>query len=102
MKFDPFAPFTQWTRTWDVWQKMAEDSLSRTTSFYDEMDRLEAKGVERAETAIHELAKMTKETLAYNAQLGAEWRKLSLEALQKASSAFVEAASNETSTTSAR
>ena len=37
-----------------------------------------------------------KETLAYGAQLGAEWRKLSLEAIKNASAAFTPAAPTKT------
>lgn len=89
MKFDPFA---QWTRAFETWQKIADDSLARTAAFYAEVDKVEAKNIERAESAIHEIAKLTKDTLAYQAQLGAEWRKLSLEAIQQASAMGAEAA----------
>ena len=33
---------------------------------------------------VDEMAKLTKESLAYNAQLASEWRKLTLDALSKA------------------
>jgi len=82
MKFDPFA---QVGKFWEAWQQVADDSFARTTAFYGEVDKLEAKNIERAENAFQELAKLTKETMAYNAQLGAEWRKQSLENLKKAS-----------------
>jgi hypothetical protein len=82
MKFDPFA---QWGKVFETWQKLAEDSLSRATAFYAEVEKAEAKRVERAESAIEEMAKLQRETLLYGAQLGAEFRKVSLEALQKAS-----------------
>jgi hypothetical protein len=89
MKLDPFA---QWTKALEAWQKIADDSIARTAAFYAELDKAEAKNVERAESAIHELAKLTKDTLAYQAQLGAEWRKLSIEALQQAAAFGSEAA----------
>jgi hypothetical protein len=85
MKFDPFE---QMTKAWETWQSMADESIARTTSFYEAMDKVEAKGVERAESAIHEMAKLTRETLAYNTQLAAEWRRLSLETLQRTTAAF--------------
>jgi hypothetical protein len=81
---DPFAPFT---KAFETWQKMADDSYARTAAFYAQLDELDAKNVERTENAIKEIAKLTKETLAYQAQLGAEWRKLSLETM-KASAKF--------------
>jgi hypothetical protein len=81
MKIDPMGNFE---KAWDVWRKMTDDSIARMTAFYAEIDKVEAKNLERAEQAMHEAAKLTKDTLAYGAQLGAEWRKLSLEALNKA------------------
>jgi hypothetical protein len=81
MKIDPMGSFE---KAWDVWRKMTDDSIARMTAFYAEVDKAEAKNLERAEQAMHEATKLTKDTLAYGAQLGAEWRKLSLEALQKA------------------
>jgi hypothetical protein len=81
MKIDPMGNFE---KAWDLWRKMTDDSIARMTAFYGELDKIEAKNLERAESAMHEATKLTKETLAYGAQLGAEWRKLSLEALQRA------------------
>lgn len=81
MKIDPMGSFE---KAWDVWRKMTDDSIARMTAFYAEIDKVEAKNLERAEQAMHEAAKLTRDTLAYGAQLGAEWRKLSLETLNKA------------------
>lgn len=81
MKIDPMGNFE---KAWDVWRKMTDDSIARMTAFYAEIDKVETKNLERAEQAMHEAAKLTKDTLVYGAQLGAEWRKLSLEALSKA------------------
>jgi hypothetical protein len=81
MKIDPMGNFE---KAWEVWRKMTDDSIARMTAFYAEVDKLEAKNIERAEQAMNEAAKLTKDTLAYGAELGAEWRKLSLEALQRA------------------
>ncbi len=82
MKFDPFA---QWGKVFEAWQKMTDDSIARATAFYAEVEKAEAKRVERVESAIEEMAKLQKESLAYGMQLGAELRKASLEAMQKAS-----------------
>ncbi|MBX3203678.1 MAG: hypothetical protein KF764_01355 [Labilithrix sp.] len=90
MKFDPFA---QWGKVFETWQKMTDDSVARATAFYAELEKSEAKRVERAESAIEEMAKLQRESLAYGAQLGAELRKLSLEAVQKAT-AFASSASS--------
>jgi hypothetical protein len=85
MKLDPFANAG---KVFEAWQQLADDSIARTAAFFSEFDKLEAKAAERAEGAIEEAAKLTKETLAYNAQLAAEWRKLSLETVKRATAAF--------------
>lgn len=85
MKFDPFE---QMSKAWEAWQSMAQESMTRATSFYDVMDKVEAKGVERVETAMTEAQKLAKETLAYNAQLAAEWRKLTFDTFTRAAKAF--------------
>lgn len=85
MKLDPFATMN---KAYEAWQKAATDSFARAASFYGEMDKLEAKGVERTTVAIDEMAVLSKETLAYGMQLGAEWRKLTLESLKQAQAAF--------------
>lgn len=85
MSFDPFA---QMTKAFEQWQKMTEESIQRATAFYGEVDKLEAKGVERSAVAIDEVSVNFKETLAYGAQLTAEWRKLTLGALKQGTAAF--------------
>ena len=88
MSFDPFA---QMTKAFEAWQKMTQESIQRATSFYGEVDKLEAKGVERTTVAIDEISVNFKETLAYGAQLGAEWRKLTLDAIKQSQAAFTPA-----------
>jgi len=85
MNFDPFG---QMTKAFEAWQKMADDSVQRAMSFYGELDKLEAKGVERTAVAVDEVAVLQKETLAYGAQLAAEWRRLTLESMKQMSSTF--------------
>ena len=85
MSFDPFA---QMTKAFEAWQKMTEESIQRATSFYGEVDKLEAKGIERSTVAIDEIAVNLKETLSYGAQLTAEWRKLTLDAIKQSQTAF--------------
>ena len=85
MSFDPFA---QMNKAFEQWQKMTAESIQRATAFYGEVDKLEAKGVERSTVAIDEISVNFKETLAYGAQLGAEWRKLTLDAIKQSATAF--------------
>ena len=82
MKFDPFS---QWGKVFEAMQKMADDAVARTNAFYAEVEKAEAKRVERVESAIEEIAKLQKDSLAYGVQLNAEMRKASLEAVQKVS-----------------
>ena len=77
-------PMGNFEKAWDMWRKMTDDSIARMSAFYAEVDKIEAKNVERAEAAVNEAAKLTKETLAYGTELAAQWRKLSLEAVQRA------------------
>lgn len=79
MKLDPFA---QWGKVFESWQTLAEGAFARAQAFQGEIEKAESKRVERVESAIEEIAKLQKETLAYGAQLGADLRKLSLEAVQ--------------------
>lgn len=91
MKFDPFS---QWGKVFETWQKLADDSMVRANAFFAEVEKAEAKRIERAESAIEEMARIQKETIAYTAQLGAEWRKVSLDAFQKAA-AFANSAASQ-------
>ncbi len=69
------------------WKKAAEDHVTRVKSITDEWAKLEGKGFEQAGAMVDEMAKLTKESLAYNAQLAAEWRKLTLDVITKSTSA---------------
>jgi Zn finger protein HypA/HybF involved in hydrogenase expression len=71
-----------------VWQKSWNDHVSRVTSIYEEVGKVEAKQVEQVTTAVDEMAKLTRETMSYGAQLAAEWRRLSFEAARKSTEMF--------------
>lgn len=88
MNFDPFAQFGSFL---SISKKMADDAVSRTQSFYAELEKAEARRVERVEGAIEEMVKLQKESLAYGAQLGAEMRKLSIEGVQRVASTMTNA-----------
>lgn len=65
------------------WTKAAEAQLASVAVVAGEVAKLEGKSLENAHTAVDEMAKMGKESLAYTAQLSAEWRKLWLDAAKK-------------------
>jgi hypothetical protein len=77
-----FNPFTIWGKTMETFTKMAEDSSSRAASFFAEIEKQDAARVERASSAIDEIARLQKETLVYTAKMGADMRKISLDAMK--------------------
>ncbi|MDB4995890.1 MAG: hypothetical protein JWM74_3322 [Myxococcaceae bacterium] len=72
-----------------AFQKTWNDHVARVASIYEEVGKVEAKQVEQVTTAVDEMAKLTRETLSYTAQLAAEWRRLSLEATRKSTEMFM-------------
>jgi len=63
-----------------------EEHLERLSALQADVDKLTADNLERAQQAVDEMARLSKESLGYAAQLQAEWRKLGLEATKRAAS----------------
>jgi hypothetical protein len=61
-----------------------EANLSRVEAFYARIAEMEQKAIEQTKAAIDESARLSRETLAYQSTLAAEWRKASLEATRNA------------------
>jgi hypothetical protein len=72
-----------------LWQKSWSDHVARVASLYEEVGKVEAKQVEQVTTAVDEMAKLTRETMSYAAQLAAEWRRLSLDATRRSTEMFM-------------
>jgi len=70
------------------WKKAVEETFGRTTAFYEELGKLDAKKNEQASEVIDEMTKLTKESIAYSAALGAEWRRLMLETMKRSTEMF--------------
>jgi hypothetical protein len=70
------------------WKKAFDESMTRATAFYGEMAKVDAKGTEQAGHMVDEMAKLTKESIAYASALGAEWRRASLDAMKKSTELF--------------
>lgn len=66
-----------------AWQKAMADQMARTAALFGRIATAEATGAQHAQTAIDEWSKLMKESLAYQGQLAAEWRRLSLDAMEK-------------------
>jgi hypothetical protein len=65
------------------WKKAADDQVQRMQTFGEEWAKVETKAHEQWSTAIDEMTKLNKESLAYGAQLAAEWRKQCFDAMKK-------------------
>jgi hypothetical protein len=76
--------FTQPQQFSETWTRMAKEQLARLEGLAEQMAKLQGQHVERAQEAIDESARLMKESISYANQLGAEWRKLSLETTRKA------------------
>jgi hypothetical protein len=89
-----FNPFTIWGKTMESFAKMAEDTQSRTASFFAEAEKADAQRVERASAAIDEMARLQKETLNYSAKMGADMRKMSVDAFKSMTDKIVSLSSS--------
>ena len=63
--------------------KAVDTQLGQLNAFYDEVAKLQATGLEQTKTALDETARLTKETLGYWANIGAESRRMTLDAYKK-------------------
>jgi methyl-accepting chemotaxis protein len=68
----------------DAWKKMMGDQVARMEQAFAEAARVQEQTLEQSRRAIDDLAKLSKDSVAYYGQLSAEWRKLTLEATRKA------------------
>ena len=83
MELKDLNPFTQMGKMMETWTKMAEDTTSRASAFWTEMDKVDAQRIERTTAAIDEVARLQKETLAYTTKLSSEMRKMSADAMKQ-------------------
>ncbi len=67
----------------DGFKKAMDDHASRVESAFSEMAKLEEKGLEQACAQLDEAARLTKVSLAYASELGAQWRKLMVDAARR-------------------
>ena len=67
----------------DAWRSMMEAQSARFEQLIDELARQEKERHERALSAIDDATELVKNSITYQAQLGAQWRELGLEAARK-------------------
>jgi hypothetical protein len=64
-------------------ETLAADQMARFTALSEQMASYEREGAERAQKAVDEMARLTKESIAHTLKLTEEWRKLSMETMQR-------------------
>ncbi|MBP8807445.1 MAG: hypothetical protein KBG48_14400 [Kofleriaceae bacterium] len=72
----------------DAFAQLMRDQIARTQAVMGELASYEGQAVTRARTAVDELSRLANDSITYVGQLSAEWRKLSLEAMQRTVDAF--------------
>ena len=69
-------------------EKFIAEFGTRVETAVGELNKLQAKGVEQAQTVIETATRVTQEQIAFAEQVGAEWRKLVLAATKSATELF--------------
>jgi hypothetical protein len=72
----------------EAFTQMMKDQIARTQGLMDELAVYEGVAMQRARTAVNDLAKLASDSIGYMAQLSAEWRKVALDAGRRATEAF--------------
>jgi hypothetical protein len=83
---NPSFPFT--FPTPEAFSQMMRDQIARTQGLMEELAVYESVAVQRARTAVSDLAKLAGDSIGYMAQLSAEWRKVAVDAGKRAADAF--------------
>ncbi len=82
-----FNPFFVQPQQFDPFSKALADAHARASAWAAEGAKVEGKARSHARDLVDEWAKLTKATLDYNAELSAEWRKITLDAMKPAAGA---------------
>ena len=72
----------------EAFTQMMKDQIARTQGLMDELAVYEGVAMQRARTAVNDVAKLASDSIGYMAQLSAEWRKVALDAGRRATEAF--------------
>ncbi len=68
--------------------KLAETQMAQVTAMWGEIEKLQSASLEHTKTALDETARLSKETLGYWANLGAESRRMTTEAVMRSMDLF--------------
>lgn len=69
-------------------EKVIAEQTSRLENTVAELAKLQSKGIAQANQFIDDLARVTREQIAFAEQLGSEWRKLVIASAKSASEIF--------------
>jgi methyl-accepting chemotaxis protein len=69
-------------------EKVIAEQTSRFETAVAEVAKLQSKGIAQANSYFEDLARVTREQIAFAEQLGGEWRKLVLASVKSASEIF--------------
>jgi len=72
----------------EVFSQMMRDQIVRTQSIMNELSVYEGVAVQRARTAVDDLARLANDSIGYVSTLANEWRRLSIETMQRTADAF--------------
>ena len=79
----PVDPSAAMSAGFDTWARWTREGVARMQALSEELAKLESASYERTRTATDELAQLVTDSLSYANQIGAEWRKLTLEATRR-------------------
>ncbi|MFO0585947.1 MAG: hypothetical protein U0441_00335 [Polyangiaceae bacterium] len=71
------------TSLFNPFAKAFETQLTQMNALFDEMAKMQATGLEQTKTALDETARLTKDTIGYWANLGAESRRMTVDAAKR-------------------
>ncbi len=66
-----------------VWRNLVDDHFARIDLAFGEAARLEGQGMERARSAVTEMARLSLDTITFWSRLSSEWRRVSLDAARR-------------------
>jgi hypothetical protein len=82
-------PISQSQQNLRAWKNLVDDQVAAVDLAFGEAARLEARGMERAQTAVVEMAKLSQDTLIFWGRITLEWRRLSIDAVRRAADLMI-------------
>jgi hypothetical protein len=83
--FDPVVPLVMGV---DAWARIAEESMGRMQSYYDELAKLENNAYAKAQQYMSNFNQFMTDSASYANDIAAEWRKLTIDATRRTAELF--------------